>query len=59
MDLCSVSAFSKDVHCGVVKPAFLMIVEPANPVATMEVDTDVGGTNEEDASIRNGPSCWD
>ena len=51
MELYSVSALAKDVHCGVVEYAFLMLVEPANAVATMEVDTDVGGTNGEDNSV--------
>ena len=51
MELCSVVALAKDVCCGAVESAFLMLVEPANPVATMEVDTDVGGTNGEDGSV--------
>ena len=59
MELCSVSALAKDVHCGIVESAFFMLVEPANPVATMKVDTDVGGTNGEDSSVRNGPPGGD
>ena len=51
MELCSVLALAKDVHCGVVESAFPMLVELANPVATMEVDTDVGGTNWENVSV--------
>ena len=51
MELCSVAALVKDSCCGAVKSAFLMLVEPANPVATMEVDTDIGGTNGEDGSV--------
>ena len=59
MELCSVTALAKDIHQGAVESAFLMLVEPANPVATMEVDTDVGGTNGEDGLVRNGPTHWD
>ena len=59
MELCSVSVLAKDVRCGVVESAFLMLVESANSVATMEVDTDVGGTNGKDGSVINGPTCWD
>ena len=59
MELCSVSALAKGVHCGVVESAFLMFFEPANPVATMEADTDVAYTNEEDGLIQNGPTRWD
>ena len=51
MELCLVEALAKDVHCGAVESAFLLLVEPTNPVATMEVDTDVGGTNGEDGSV--------
>ena len=40
MELCSVTALAKDVHCGDVESAFLMFLEPADPVATKEVDTD-------------------
>ena len=36
-----------------------MLVEPTNPVGTMKVDTDVGGTNVEDGSVRNGTTHWD
>ena len=59
MELCSVSALAKDICHGAVESAFLMLLKPTNPVATMEVDTDVGGTNGEDSSIQNGPSHWD
>ena len=59
MELCSVAALAKDVCRGAVESAFLMLVEPANPVATMEVDTDIGGTNGEDGSVQNGPTHWD
>ena len=51
MELCSVTALAKDVHRGDVESAFLMLLEPANPVATMEVDTGVLGTNREDGSV--------
>ena len=51
VELCSHSALPKGVHCGVAEFAFPMIFEPANPVATIEVDTDVGATNGEDGSI--------
>ena len=51
VELCSVATLAKDIHCGVMESAFLMLVEPANPVATMEVDTDIGGTNGEDGSV--------
>ena len=53
MELCSVSALAKDVPCGVVESACLMLVKPTNPVATMEVDTDVKGINGEGGSVRN------
>ena len=59
VELCLVMALAKDVRCGAIEFAFLMLIEPANPVATMEVDTDVVGTNGEDGSVRNGPTCWD
>ena len=59
MELCSVTALAKDVRRGVVESAFLMLIEPANPVATMEVDTDIVGTDGEDGSVRNGPTRWD
>ena len=59
MELCSVSALAKDVHRGVVESAFLMLVKPANPVATMEVDTDIRGTSGEDGSVQNDPTHWD
>ena len=51
MELCSVAALAKDVRHGVVESAFLMLIKPANPVATMEVDTDVVGTNGDDGSV--------
>ena len=51
MELCSISALAKDVHRGVVESAFLMLVKPANPVATMEVDTDIRDTNGKDGSV--------
>ena len=57
--LCSISALAKDVHRGVAECAFLMHVKPDNPVATMEVDIDVRGTNGEDGSVQNGPTHWD
>ena len=59
MELCLVTALAEDVRHGVVESAFLMLIEPANPVATMEVDTDVVGTDGEDGSVQNGPACWD
>ena len=59
MELCLVTALAKDVCCGAVESAFLMLIEPANPLATMEVDTDVGGTSGDDGSVRNGPTHWD
>ena len=59
MELCSVTALAKDVHRGAVESAFLMLTVPTNPVATMEVDTDVVGTNGEDGSVKNGPTHWD
>ena len=59
MELCLVTALAKDVCCGVVESAFLMLIEPANPVATMEVETDVVGTDGEDDSVRNEPTRWD
>ena len=59
MELCSVAALAKDVCRGVVESAFLMLIKPTNPVATMEVDTDAGGTNVEDGSVQNGPTHWD
>ena len=40
MELCSVMALAKDGHRGAVESAFLMLIEPANPVATKEVNTD-------------------
>ena len=59
MELCLVMALAKDFGCGAVDSLFLMLVNPANPVATMEVDTEFGGTNGEVRSIQNGPSHWD
>ena len=57
--MCSVTALAKDVHRGDVESAFLMLLEPANPVDTKEVDTDLVGTNGEDGSVANGPTHWD
>ena len=57
--MCSVTTLAKDVHRGDVESAFLMLLEPANPVATKEVDTDLVGTNGEDGSVANGPARWD
>ena len=57
--MCSVTALAKDVRRGDVKSAFLMLLEPANPVATKEVDTDSVGTNGENGSVANGPTRWD
>ena len=51
--MCSVTALAKDVRRGDVESAFLMLLEPANPVATKEVDTDLVGTNGEDGSVAN------
>ena len=59
MELCSIAALVKDVHRRAVESAFLMLVEPANPVATMEVDIGFVGTNGEDGSIWNGLNRWD
>ena len=59
MELCLVTALAKDVHRGAVESAFLMLIKPANPVATMELDTDAVGTNGDDGSVRNGPTHWD
>ena len=57
--MCSVTALAKDVRRGDVESAFLMLLEPANPVATKKVDTDLVGTNGEDGSVINGPTHWD
>ena len=51
MELCSVTALAKDVHHGVVESAYLILIKPANPVAAMEVDTDVRGTNGSNGSV--------
>ena len=59
MELCSVTALAKEVRRGDVESAFLMLLEPTNPVATKEVDTDLVGTNGEDGSVANGPTRWD
>ena len=59
MELCLVTALAKDIRRGDVESAFLMLLEPANPVATKEVDTDLVGTNGGDGSVINGPTCWD
>ena len=55
VELCSVSALAKDVCRGVVESEFLMLVEPASPLATIKEDTDVGGTNGEDGLVQNRP----
>ena len=57
--MCSVTALAKDVRRGDVESALLMLLEPADPVATKEVDTDLVGTNGEDGSVINGPTHWD
>ena len=57
--MCSVTALAKDVRRGDVESAFLILLEPANPVGTKEVDTDLVGTNGEDGSVINGPTRWD
>ena len=57
--MCSVTALAKDVRRGDVESAFLMLLEPANPVATKEVDTDLVGTDGENGSVANGPTRWD
>ena len=49
----------KDVHRGDVESAFLMLLKPANPVATKEVDTVLVGTDGENGSVANGPTRWD
>ena len=51
MELCLVATLAKDVCRGAVESAFLTLVESANSVATIEVDTDVRGTNGEDSSV--------
>ena len=57
--MCSVSALAKDIRRGVVESAFLMLLEPANSVATMEVGSAVVGTNGDNGSVANGPTRWD
>ena len=57
--MCSVTALAKDIRRGDVESAFLMVLKPADPVATKEVDTDLVGTNGEDGSVINGPTRWD
>ena len=59
VELCSVTALVKDVRRGDVESVFLMLLEPANPVATKEVDTDLVGTDGENGSVANGPTRWD
>ena len=59
VELYAVTALVKDVRCGTVESAFLMLIKLANPVATMEVDNDVVGTDGEDGSVQNGPTRWD
>ena len=56
MELCSVTALAKNICRGAVESAFLMLIKPANPVTTMEVDTDIVGTDGEDGSVINGPT---
>ena len=56
VELCSVTTVVKDIRRGDVESAFLMLLEPANPVATKEVDTGLVG---EDGSVANGPTRWD
>ena len=51
MELCSVTALAKDIHRRAVQSVFLMLIKPANPVATIEVDTDIGGTDGDDGSV--------
>ena len=51
MELCLATALAKEGCCGAFESAFLMLIEPANPVATMEVDTDVVGTDGDDDSL--------
>ena len=51
MELCLVTALAKDIHRRAVESAFLMLIKPANPVTTMEMDTDIVGTNGEDGSV--------
>ena len=51
MELCLATALAKEVCCGAFESAFLMLIEPANPVATMEVDTGVDGTDGNDGSV--------
>ena len=57
--MCSVSTLAKDIRRGVVESAFLMLLEPANSVATMEVGSAVVGTNGDNGSVANGPTRWD
>ena len=59
MELCSVTALAKDIRRRAVQSVFLMLIKPANPVATMEIDTDIEGTNGDDGSVQNGPTHWD
>ena len=56
--MCSVTALAKDVRRGAVESAFLMLLKPADPMATKEVDTDLVGTNGEDGLVQNGPTRW-
>ena len=42
---------AKDGHRGAVESAFLMVIKPVNPVATMEVDTGIVGTDGDDGSV--------
>ena len=53
------TALAKDVRRGDVESAFLMLLEPANPVAIKEMVTDLVGTDGEDGSVANEPTRWD
>ena len=56
VELCSVTTVVKDIRRGDVESALLMLLEPANPVATKEVDTGLVGEN---GPVANGPTRWD
>ena len=56
VELCSVTTVVKDIRRGDVESAFFMLLKPANPVATKEVDAELVG---EDGSVINGPTRWD
>ena len=40
VELCLITALAKDVRRGDVESPFLIVLKPADPVATKEVDTD-------------------